>query len=219
MGYDLFEVQKRPDPRQDRVRAARSAILEAALHCFGECGFEGTSTRAISERAGVTHARMFYYFRTKEYLWIAAVESVLGEYSDTIISRLKASDQDCKKLAIIIGEYVGMLIQFPMLHSIFVSEESSYSDRLSWIIDNFVQWHFDLVTRIIRAGQKAGDVRDCDPALLYYFIIGVAGASFATATEYRRLTGKHVLSDEEAAKVVSTICDVIFINAPTRRRN
>jgi AcrR family transcriptional regulator len=44
-------------------------ILEAAEEEFLEKGFKNAATTAIAKRAGVTHAMLHYYFRTKENLF------------------------------------------------------------------------------------------------------------------------------------------------------
>jgi AcrR family transcriptional regulator len=44
-------------------------ILEAAEMEFLEKGFKNAATTAIAKRAGVTHAMLHYYFRTKENLF------------------------------------------------------------------------------------------------------------------------------------------------------
>ena len=44
-------------------------ILEAAEVEFLEKGFKNAATTAIAKRAGVTHAMLHYYFRTKENLF------------------------------------------------------------------------------------------------------------------------------------------------------
>ncbi|MDE6510150.1 MAG: TetR/AcrR family transcriptional regulator [Muribaculaceae bacterium] len=44
-------------------------ILQAAAHEFAIKGFDGARTTIIAEKAGVTHAMLHYYFRTKEQLF------------------------------------------------------------------------------------------------------------------------------------------------------
>ena len=46
----------------------RALILETALELFRERGYEETTMRAISERAGVALGSAYYYFRSKEQL-------------------------------------------------------------------------------------------------------------------------------------------------------
>ena len=45
------------------------AILDAAEHEFLEKGFEASKTTKIASLAGVTHAMLHYYYRTKENLF------------------------------------------------------------------------------------------------------------------------------------------------------
>ena len=51
-----------------------SRILQAAEEEFLLKGLEGARTTAIAERAGVTHAMLHYYFRTKNMLFERIIE-------------------------------------------------------------------------------------------------------------------------------------------------
>ena len=52
--------------------------MEAALAIYAARGFEGATTRAIAERAGVALAALPYHFETKEALWRAAADRIFG---------------------------------------------------------------------------------------------------------------------------------------------
>ncbi len=52
-------------PKAARTRAR---ILEAALTLFNERGYEGTTMRAVAERAEVSVGNAYYYFASKEHL-------------------------------------------------------------------------------------------------------------------------------------------------------
>lgn len=58
------------EPPQDTP----SRILDAALTEFAERGFDGTSTAAIAERAGVAKALVFHHFGSKDALFLAVAE-------------------------------------------------------------------------------------------------------------------------------------------------
>lgn len=51
------------------------AILEAAGKLFKENGFKGTTTTMIASQAGVTHAMLHYYYRSKEQIFIKVLDS------------------------------------------------------------------------------------------------------------------------------------------------
>ena len=52
----------------------RQQILEAALAVFAEQGFDGATTKDIAARAEVTHGLIYFYFESKEDLFLAAFE-------------------------------------------------------------------------------------------------------------------------------------------------
>lgn len=52
----------------------RQQILEAALAVFAEQGFTGATTKDIAARAEVTHGLIYFYFESKEDLFLAAFE-------------------------------------------------------------------------------------------------------------------------------------------------
>src|SRR5579862_8853280 len=52
----------------------RQQILEAALEVFAEQGFDGATTKDIAKRADVTHGLIYFYFDSKEDLFLAAFE-------------------------------------------------------------------------------------------------------------------------------------------------
>lgn len=54
-----------PTAKGERTRAQ---ILEAALALFAERGWDGTTMRAVAERAGVSVGSAYYYFASKEHL-------------------------------------------------------------------------------------------------------------------------------------------------------
>jgi AcrR family transcriptional regulator len=62
-----------PQRRRDREKT-RAEILEVAFAEFAEKGFSGGNTDAIAQRAGVTKRLVFYYFGSKEGLFVAVLE-------------------------------------------------------------------------------------------------------------------------------------------------
>ncbi|MEU5426545.1 TetR/AcrR family transcriptional regulator [Streptomyces olivoreticuli] len=63
-------------PKQDRSRATRQRLLEAAVECLAEYGWAGSTVSVVAERAGVSRGAAQHHFRTREDLFTAAVEYV-----------------------------------------------------------------------------------------------------------------------------------------------
>jgi TetR/AcrR family transcriptional regulator len=203
---------KKRDGKQRRGEEVRERILHAALECFGAFGFEGTSTRAVAERADVTHTLVLYHFQSKDLLWIATMESALSKYAEVMKEDFEqAKDKTAKEaLATFIEQFVRMSARQPQIHRILTTEGNQGTQRLEWIIENFIRWHFTAIRDLIRRGQAEGTVRECDPARLYYLIIGAGGTPFTLSTEYKAMTGRDVFSDTEVLRNIAFIYEIVF---------
>ena len=68
------------DAKTAKGRDTRAKILDAALALFREKGYEETTMRAISERAGVALGNAYYYYRSKEHLIQGFYETMYEEH-------------------------------------------------------------------------------------------------------------------------------------------
>lgn len=66
-------------PAQQRGEETRLRLLDAALELFAKDGFEGTSTRALADKAGANLPAIQYYFGSKEGLYRAVVDGIIAE--------------------------------------------------------------------------------------------------------------------------------------------
>jgi TetR/AcrR family transcriptional regulator len=198
---------------QKRGDDVRGRVLQAALECFGAFGFEGTSTRAVAERAKVTHTLVLYHFGSKEDLWIATMNNALGAYVVAVSENLE--NQENRSAADVlkrfIEQFVQLSAQFPQIHRIMTMEGNQNTTRLQWIIDNYLRDHFARVRDTIKRAQAEGSVRECDAARLYYYIIGGGGTLFTLSTEYRELTGRNVFSEAEIFRNIAFLFETVFI--------
>src|ERR1700739_1185148 len=162
-------ASRAPSSRKPRRgEEVRERILSAALECFGAFGFEGTSTRAVAERADVTHTLVLYHFQSKDQLWIATMESAIGKYTAVVRANLEDHAERSAKesLMVFIEQFVRMSARTPQIHRILTTEGNQGTDRLEWIIENLLRWHFTAIRDLIRRGQMEGTVREGDPARL-----------------------------------------------------
>jgi AcrR family transcriptional regulator len=61
-------------PQQDRSRATRARLLESAVSCLAELGWNRATVAVVAEHAGVSRGATQHYFPTREDLFIAALE-------------------------------------------------------------------------------------------------------------------------------------------------
>lgn len=67
----------------DRSTETRGRILDAALTEFSANGLAGARTERIAAAAGVNKALLYYYFESKEKLYLAALEMIAAKVRDS----------------------------------------------------------------------------------------------------------------------------------------
>ncbi|MCK9282707.1 MAG: TetR/AcrR family transcriptional regulator [Rhodocyclaceae bacterium] len=201
------------DAKKPRGTDVRERILQAALECFGAFGFEGTSTRAVAERAGTTHSLLLYHFESKDKLWRETMADVVGRYRAEFEQRLQLIDRNdpAAGLRAFIENFVRFSARVPQLHRIMTMESTQGSERIDWLIEAHIRASFNHVRDLIHRGQAAGKVRNGDTARLYYAIIGLAGTLLSVSTEFKLLTGHDVFTEGEMCHTIGFICDFIFV--------
>ena len=88
MSHDLKAESAGREPQQDRSRATRSRLLEAAVACLAEVGWSGSTVAVVAERAGVSRGAAQHHFPTREALFVAAVEHVAEQRSAEIRNQM-----------------------------------------------------------------------------------------------------------------------------------
>ena len=76
---------------KEETSNTEQSILKAAEKEFLKKGFSGSKTTEIAKEAGVTHAMLHYYFRTKENLFNKVFEEKAKQLADTFLSRVDES--------------------------------------------------------------------------------------------------------------------------------
>ena len=71
--------------------AKRQAILRAAAEAFREHGFAATGMREIAEKAGLSPANLYYYFKSKDDLLCFCQEQALDRLLEAVAAQSAAS--------------------------------------------------------------------------------------------------------------------------------
>lgn len=66
---------------EPKATDTRMCLLQAALVCFADHGFDGTSMRMIAEKAGRPLSLLSHYFRNKEGLYVEVFQHLLESSS------------------------------------------------------------------------------------------------------------------------------------------
>jgi AcrR family transcriptional regulator len=102
---------------------ARDRLVEAALHLYGERGFEQTTVAEIAKQAGLTERTFFRYFADKpEVLFWGA-----GALQEGIIALVAAAPDDASPIEVVMSAFEGA--------ASFFEERREFSIRRQNVID------------------------------------------------------------------------------------
>ena len=98
-------------------------IKAAARKVFHQKGYAGTRTRDIAEEAGINHAMVNYYFRSKEKLFgIVMLETMTFFFKgvSTILNNENTSLE--QKIEQVVAKYIDLLLEEPELPTFVFNE-------------------------------------------------------------------------------------------------
>jgi len=114
----------------DRGDATREKLLTTSIDVFGRYGFDGATTRMLSEAAGVNQQAIPYYFGGKEGLYIAAAEhigSAIAAHISTLRERTRSRLAEAETAGAPIGREEARSLLAEILQTVamlFISRES-----------------------------------------------------------------------------------------------
>ncbi|MET7450645.1 TetR/AcrR family transcriptional regulator [Streptomyces sp. NPDC005574] len=120
-------------PKQDRSRATRRRLLEAAVACLAEHGWAGSTVSVVAERAGVSRGAAQHHFPTREDLFTAAVEYVAEERSTALRALFPDGAGDDRRAVVgaLVDLYTGPLFRAALHLWVAASYEEQLRSRVT----------------------------------------------------------------------------------------
>jgi AcrR family transcriptional regulator len=152
-------------------------ILHAARARFLFEGVDGASLRAIAKDASTSIGMVYYYFPTKDDLFLAVVEEVYERVLADLVVAL-APEHSVRERIRRLYERIGRLSDEELLVLRLVVREALISStRLERILSRFERGHLPLVFRTISDGMADGTLdAKRHPLLLAGALVGMGGA-------------------------------------------
>ena len=178
---------------QSEPQSTEERILEAAVQEFMTKGYAGARTTAIAEAAGVTHAMLHYYFRSKDKLFDRIIESKIGTLRDIMLSSLgDPSIPLFDKIKNAIESHQDFIAANPELPRFMINEVLNRSDRMPMVIER-LKHHTPLVVeslqRQIDEYADRGLCRRVDAGMLMLDIVSLNIFPFSARPMVNALLG------------------------------
>ncbi|MEV4684968.1 TetR/AcrR family transcriptional regulator [Streptomyces kurssanovii] len=151
-------------PKQDRSRATRQRLLEAAVACLAEVGWAGSTVTVVAERAGVSRGAAQHHFPTREDLFTAAVEYVAEERSQAL--RELPSQNRAAVVAALVDLYTGPLFRAALHLWVAASNEEQLRPRVTELEAKVGRETHRIAVRLLGADESRPGVRETVQGLL-----------------------------------------------------
>ncbi len=172
----------------------RDEILEAALRCFLEKGYDATTIRDIRAKSGATTGSIYHAFSGKDEIAAELLVDTVEDWQTTLLARLDREDDAEGLVRAAVGHYVDWVTRAPdrarfLFHAPRARLEAEARERVRAKNADFL--------RSLRARVKphVGSLRPIPPDLLVPIVIGpamewarhwLAGSALTKPTEARR---------------------------------
>ena len=169
-------------PTRVNSRDRHQQILQVAMELFARQGFEGTTTRAIAQRARVNEAILFRHFPHKEDLYWAVIEHRCRDARARagLESKLRSEAGDREVFAAIAEDILRRNTEDTTLSRLLLFSALE-NHRLSHrFFQSFVAKNYEMLAEHIRQRIRARVFRRVDPLLaargflgmvIYHFLI------------------------------------------------
>jgi TetR/AcrR family transcriptional regulator len=196
-------MNSRNRTQQERADQTRARILDAAIGEFSENGLAGARTEQIAAAAGVNKALLYYYFRSKEALYAASLE--------TMCERIVVSGMAVMSSDVSAGE---RLVRFTLNHfdrihsqrafqSLMQQElmrlKSGEENALPPLVEKVFRPMMGRLKELLAEGMRTGELIDVDEWQMMYAALGANVFYFLSGPVVGLLQKKNIF-DRKALK-------------------
>ncbi len=146
-------------PSSGRSSDKYQRILDAAVAVIAEKGYWQAKVAEIADRAGVADGTIYLYYKNKEQLLMAAIDSAFDAFLERAraeLAQLEGPKQRLHRLAFL---HLDMLGANRNLAVVFQTELRHSAKFLAQFSRHRLVEYFDMIRGIVREGQQAGVFR------------------------------------------------------------
>lgn len=150
------------------------AILMAAKEIFLNKGYQLATTTEIAQQAGVTHAMLHYYFRTKDNLFVKVFEHYAHLFMDSLSFLLNEDMPLTQKITFGIETHFDLIAAHPKLPYFIVSEIINNHSNIHHTIDLLFPYYEQILSKLeqnLQQEAQSGHIRYISAQNLIYDII------------------------------------------------
>ena len=187
----------------ERSAETRGRILDAALSEFSAHGLAGARTERIATAAGVNKALLYYYFESKEKLYLAALEMIAGKVRDSTMAVFLREGSAGERVLRSALNHFDRIMGQQEFQSLMQQEMIRLHKGESGVMPLLVKKVFEptliMYRAMVREGIASGELIEVDWMQIQLATLGANVFYFLSAPIWRLVTGDDPLLVEALA--------------------
>ena len=183
----------------DNARSTRDQILDEALRCFAERGYEGTSLNDIAAGVGIRRPSLLHHFPSKEALYGDVFERLMSEWLQRLEVAIATPAQGWDKAELVLRAGLDLFADTPDYVRIMRREALDGGVHLGIDLSGVLRPLFDAATQYLDAQMKAGIFRQHDSRQLLITGYGAILSYFSDAPFIDGLLDDDAMKKENVA--------------------
>lgn len=187
----------------------RALILNAAEEVFAAQGYRGATTAAIAEKAGLPKANVHYYFGTKEALYHAVLEDILGLWLGEL-DRITETSDPATALADYIRAKIRHSRERPLASKVYANEMIRGARHTRDFLKNELRNLVREKSQVLEAWAAAGKIEAVDPVHLFSTIWAATQHYADFEVQVGALLGRRQLTAKDYDEAADTIVRMVL---------
>jgi AcrR family transcriptional regulator len=198
--------------RKRDAAVTRARILEAAMEEFAARGLPDARIEDVAQRAGANRRMIYYYFGSKEGLYLAALEAIYDELIE-VERKIDVDELDpIEAITALVNLKIDHYTHYPRFIA-FLNMENLYRARhlkQSKRLGDFKAPLTKIIGRVLARGQRAGLFRaGIDPVDLYISICALGFMYFSNRHTLGVIFGRKLTTPKALEQRKATIADIV----------
>jgi len=204
----------------DRSTETRGRILDAALTEFSAYGLAGARTDRIAAAAGVNKALLYYYFDSKENLYVAALEMIASRVRDNTMAVFFREASPGERVLRVALNHFDRIISQQEFQSLMQQEMIRLHKGEAGLIPILVKKVFEplliMYQSMVREGIASGELINVDWMQIQLASLGANVLYFLSAPVWRSVFGGEPMTLEVLAQrrkiLVEFLGQAVFVD-------
>ena len=154
---------------QDRKVKTRNKLFASALALFNANGIDATSTKEITEAAGVAEGTLYRHFKSKDELAWKLFEHHYGNIAGSLLTARRQSSDFRETVESTVYAFCKLVDMAPDAFSYCMLSQHDFLDRVAQDEGNPVV----VIQGFVEEAIAKGDIPDGDPELLSAISLGI----------------------------------------------